>query len=425
MSNESTNNTEAKKPKEVKKIEIQRTGNFDFDNSYFIYGEVSDAKNAFARKLAEKEGIPLISIDKLVSLPKLEDLQKMKASNDYSMFSAKELDTYIMVREKCGDKISFEDFGYTEENKKTAESEFGSLSGYVYSRQFESLVLESLTKKLDGKFVIQSPADLPIDLESEKDKFIEMAERKAAETGSNPFVVDETRLENAKTKELINEFTKRVYVQLPNDKTKWPTECANEENDLMISRRSDFKNVSGLNVNVSALYNGEQVSENSIDNAVSFSIKTKTMQFNSDRGESIKSYAGAWENEHSNIAQIHALDEEENEKKRGRAGGLFRKIGRGIGKFFKIVTGIALVELAVKAIKGQKLTYIPEDKTYETELNGVVEKVSADELDEAKTKLEEENYSGKENTSTNDKEKDKTKSSKEEENTSENEAQMG
>lgn len=211
----------------------------NYNDSYCIIGAKSSGKSALANNLAKKlssngRSYLKISLDDFKHLPSLEELNNMKKNKDFSKYKEDKLNELISLRTKFPNVKNFEQLGYSAELENNLKQQIGPSAVDLYNKQFENMLFKELCDALNSQpdntpVILDASSTLPVDFLNKIPNMKEQIKSTFPDTYQD-YIKDETMLDNKVTEEAIRKFSNVWYAKMPADESKRNNDAKKPEN---------------------------------------------------------------------------------------------------------------------------------------------------------------------------------------------------
>lgn len=201
--------------------------------SIVLNGPIGSGKTLISCALECATGMKVIHLDTMRFLHSA-DMYRFIIDNETDPFEIKKAKVLLSVREAFPKIRNFEDFGYNGSVARIFRKKFGHLGYQVYVKQFETMLLEEVLKRIKEPCIIDMGGTFGISIEEKYKSLLQILLKE--EPGLVYENINFDYIDFEKIKKFLNSFGHVFELRLPEGyKNKFLKATNSEFNDVFIS----------------------------------------------------------------------------------------------------------------------------------------------------------------------------------------------
>lgn len=204
-----------------------------FKESIILNGPVGSGKTLISCALENATGMKVVHLDTMRFLHSA-DMYRFIIDNETDSFEIKKAKFLLSVRENFPKIKNFEDFGFDGNVARRYRNKFGDLGYRVYNKQFETMLLEEVLKKIKEPCIIDMGGTFGISLEEKYKSLLQILLKEEPDMVYENINFDYMGFE--KIKMLLSNFVHVFELKLPEEYKNGFLKATNSQlNDAFIA----------------------------------------------------------------------------------------------------------------------------------------------------------------------------------------------
>lgn len=235
---------------EIKKSTHKRNLQEILSKSIILNGPMGSGKTLIASELASITGMKALHLDTMRFLQDKELIQwQIEQEQDEDELKRHKL--MLSIRKDFPKIKNFSDFGFSSEVSKKFGSFFGVFGKYVYKKQFDSMLLEDVLKKIEEPCIIDMGGTMGVSLDEKAKSMLEILAKESPDLVYEN--INYQYMGFNKIKNFLGKFSNVIELKLPEDYQEKNDKASRSELNQFFIESGQYSETATASISVDGL----------------------------------------------------------------------------------------------------------------------------------------------------------------------------